>query len=146
MQTDSDVLQERLMSTQCREHGGCVLCGPTKILGEKLEYRANPDGSVSTQFQCDHIFQSYPGVVHGGIISLLLDGAMTNCLFARGKKAVTGDLAIRYIRPVVTGRTARVTAKVIKSHPPLHILKAEMAQDGNILVEATGKFMEYSPT
>jgi uncharacterized protein (TIGR00369 family) len=146
MEVSINKSQLRLISKQRHEHGRCVLCGPAKILGKDLEYQAVSDGSVSAQFRCDDTFQSYPGIVHGGVISLLLDGAMTNCLFAKGKRAVTGGLTIRFLSPVATGRMASVRARVVTSHPPLHILDAEITQDDIVRVQATGKFMECSPT
>ena len=99
-------------------------------------------GEVTACFDCNEIFQSYPGFVHGGVISLLLDGAMTNCMFAMNKKAVTGMLTVRYRHPVSINRTAEISARLVKASPPLYYLEAELSQDGKLLVKATGKFME----
>jgi acyl-coenzyme A thioesterase PaaI-like protein len=85
-------------------------------------------------------------LIHGGVVSLLLDGAMTNCMFARNKKAVTGMLTVRYKHPVCVNRTAEVSARLVKSSPPLYYLEAEISQDGKVLARATGKFMERHGT
>jgi acyl-coenzyme A thioesterase PaaI-like protein len=69
---------------------------------------------------------------------------MTNCLFAKNKKGVTGMLSIRYLQPVVVNRMADISARLVKSAPPLHYLEAEISQDGRTLARATGKFMELS--
>jgi hypothetical protein len=90
------------------------------------------------------MFQGYNGIMHGGVISCLLDGAMTNCLFSTGITATTGELRLRFLHPVVTDRLATVKAWVIKTHPPLHIVEAELRQGNKLLVRATGKFMEPS--
>lgn len=69
-----------------------LFCGPAKIPGGDPEYRAGPDGSVSTGFQCGKAFRGSPGVIHERGISLILNGAMTDCLIAKAKRAVTpGD-------------------------------------------------------
>ena len=109
-----------------------------------MDFKVCRNGEVSARFDCNEIFQSYPGVIHGGIISLLLDGAMTNCMFARNIKAVTGMLTVRYRHPVSINRTAEISAKLIRSSPPLYYLEAELSQDRKILVKASGKFMERS--
>jgi acyl-coenzyme A thioesterase PaaI-like protein len=35
-------------------------------------------------------------MLHGGVISSILDGTMTNCLFAHGTVAVTAELRVRF--------------------------------------------------
>lgn len=97
---------------------------------------------MRARFDCGEIFQSYSGLIHGGIVSLLLDGAMTNCMFAKNKKTVTGMLTVRYKHPVAINRTAEISARLAKSVPPLYYLEAELSQDGKVLARATGKFME----
>ena len=67
---------------------------------------------------------------------------MTNCMFALNKKAVTGMLSVRYRHPVTVNRRADISARLVKSSPPLYYLEAALSQDGKILVKATGKFME----
>jgi acyl-CoA thioesterase FadM len=69
---------------------------------------------------------------------------MTNCLFAKNKKAVTGKLSVRYLHPVSINQMADISARLVKSSPPLYSLEAEISQDGKILVKATGKFMDSS--
>ena len=85
---------------------------------------------------------AYPGLLHGGVTALLLDGAMTNCLFAHDKAAVTGELAIKYLEPVTLERFAFVKAWISYSFAPLHVVEAELHQGGKVLARATGKFME----
>ena len=74
----------------------------------------------------------------------MLDSAMTNCLFAKNKKAVTGMLSVRYLHPVSINRMADISARLVKSAPPLYYLEAEISQDGVMLAKASGKFMELS--
>lgn len=57
-----------------------------------------PDGAVEASFACNKVFQGYPATLHGGIISGLLDGAMTNCLFAHGHASMTAEINIRFRR------------------------------------------------
>ena len=59
--------------------------------GLGLRFEPQADGSVAAYFACAPNYQGYPGRLHGGVVSMLLDAAMTNCLFARGIQAVTGE-------------------------------------------------------
>ena len=90
----------------------------------------------------EEVHSRYPHTLHGGVIVSLLDGAMTNCLFAHGLVAVTAELTIRFLRPVGTNREATVRAWLQDSSPTLHRLAAELWQDGKLMARATGKFIE----
>lgn len=111
-------------------------------MGLKVDYRVNPDGSVEGCFTGGPLFQGYDGMLHGGIIASLLDGAMTNCIFARGRVAVTAELNVRYRAPVAAGEEVTIRAWVDQSHSRLHQLRSELAQDNVVKVIATAKFME----
>jgi len=93
-------------------------------------------------FQCDEAFEGYPGVLHGGVISSILDGAMVNCLFALGQAAVTVELTTRFRHPVATYQEATVSARVTRSSHPLYLLEAEIVQDGKVKATAKGKFYD----
>ena len=89
-------------------HPGCFVCGPANGHGLGLEFRLGEGGVVEASFACQGAFEGYPATLHGGIICALLDGAMTNCLFAHGHAAVTAELKVRFRHPVMTERPARV--------------------------------------
>ena len=123
-------------------HPHCVVCGPDNLAGLHLNFVALPDGSVQADFDCRRLFEGYPNTLHGGVICSLLDGAMTNCLFAHGRAALTAEINVRFKRPVATERSATVRAWVTASCHPLHYVSADLRQDGEIMTIATAKFME----
>ncbi len=123
-------------------HPNCVVCDPKNESGLRLEFLTLDDGSVQTHFKCDAIYEGFPGMLHGGVITSLLDGAMTNCLFAHGRTGITGELKVRFRHPVATGRRSLVRAWIEESSPPYHVLKAELIQDQQVKARATGKFLE----
>jgi len=129
----------------CNEaHPNCIVCSPNNRLGLQLEFTMLDDGSVQATFDCGESFQGYPGILHGGVISSLLDGAMTNCLFAHGRQGITGELKIRFRHPVFIHRTAIVRAWVDRLIPPFQVLQAELIQDEWLKAKATGRFVERS--
>jgi uncharacterized protein (TIGR00369 family) len=123
-------------------HDTCLLCGGKNPAGLQLEFEAGEDGAVLARFLCHPRFEGYRGFLHGGVAAALLDSAMTNCLFAQGTAALTAGLSVAYKKPVRCGRSAQVKAWLVRSYPPLHELKAQLSQDGEILVTAEAKFME----
>ena len=125
-------------------HAHCVVCGRANERGLGVEYVASADGAVQARFACKKVFEGYPDVLHGGVISSLLDGAMTNCLFAHGHPGVTAELTVRYRHPVQTDAEASIRAWIERCSPPLHVLRAELEQNGQVKATACGKFMDRS--
>lgn len=131
-----------LSSFRRQSHPECFVCGHANGHGLGLEFRTAPDGSVEASFPCQPIFAGYPGMLHGGIICTLLDGAMTNCLFAHGVAAVTVDMSVRFRQPVTVSLPALVRAWFESEGGPLHRLAAELQQGGRVTATATARFIE----
>jgi len=127
-------------------HKNCVVCGSCNDRGLHVRFIPLSGGGVQAFFRCDREFEGYRGKIHGGVISALLDGAMTHCIFASGAAGVTGELKVRYRHPVLVGRTAIVRGRIQRESRPLYITEAELIQDGQVKALATAKFMAPEPT
>jgi len=134
--------QPGLRETQSQTHPNCVVCAPSNLAGLGLVFRVLEDGSVEATFDCSRQFEGYANVLHGGVIASALDGAMTNCLFARGVMAVTADLRVRFRHPVAASVPATVRAWIVEFSGPLHVMKARLIQNGQVKATASGKFVE----
>jgi len=133
---------EQIRRLHTTAHPHCVVCGADNPRGLQVDFRPTADGGVEAHFDCVNVFEGYSRRIHGGVIAALLDGAMTNCLFAHGRVAVTAELTVRYRHPVMTDRRATVRARIRESSHGLHRVSAELLQDDRILVMATAKFLE----
>lgn len=134
--------QARLESLSATEHPQCLMCGESNPLGIRLQFKVQSDGSVLAVFPCRELLQSYPETLHGGVISALLDAAMTNVLFSIGIVAVTAELTVRFLAPVSLNRIAVVRAVIegTASHP-LYYVRAELEQDERLMARASAKFL-----
>jgi acyl-coenzyme A thioesterase PaaI-like protein len=97
---------------------------------------------IEASFDCRADLQGYDGVLHGGVVCMLLDGAMTNCLFAQGRSAVTAEMQVRFRHPVQIHRRAVVRAWIESSIGVFQVLQAEIRQDDRVMATATGKFFD----
>jgi len=97
--------------------------------------------TVQADFELDQAAEGYVGWSHGGITSAVLDGAMTNWLFAHGLTGITAELKIWFRHPVILGEPARVTARLKSESHPLYELEACITQSGQLKARATGRFM-----
>ena len=132
-----------LHETRARHHARCWVCGQANTHGLDVLFRSIGGGEVEGTFACSDAYAGYDGLLHGGVISSLLDGAMTNCLMARGMVGLTVELRVRFRRPVLTGRPAPLRAHPAGQRGPVARVAAELWQEGELLVTAEGKFLPH---
>jgi acyl-coenzyme A thioesterase PaaI-like protein len=137
--TDLDEFRGRTL--RAAAHPRCVACSPRSMSGLRLDFQNAGAGKVRATFDCAAAFEGYPGHLHGGIISTILDSAMTNCLFAQGHQAVTAELAVKFRAPVALNRVAVTEASATRDLFPLFLMEASLVQDGQTKATATAKFI-----
>ncbi len=135
---EPSVSTRQLQLLRGKHHPDCIVCGEH---GLDLQCCVTDGNEVTATFDCRELYQGYPRLLHGGVISSLLDGVMTNCMFAQGRVAVTAELCVRFRHPVTTDRLATLRAWIDRSCPPLFVLKAELRQDDQVMATAEGKFV-----
>ena len=112
-------------------------------MGLRLHFEVDESArSIKTIFNPQKIHQGYQDVVHGGIISTILDEAMTKLAFALGYNAVTAKLTVRFKRPLMVGESVVVTGRLVKEAK--RAMEAEavaVKEDGTVIAEAQGLLM-----
>ena len=89
----------------------CFGCSPANPGGLRLEFTEDGD-TLTAEFTLDKHFESYPGVVHGGITAVICDETMGNLIVLRqGVPALTTSMRNRYIGVVSVGRPYRCVAR-----------------------------------
>lgn len=128
-------------------HAACMVCGDRDGNPHALRLKFVPqaDGSVSASYQPDPHHQGYPDMLHGGIISTLLDAAMTHCLFARGVRALTAELTVRFVAPAATRGCVELRARVLERRRRTYRLEARMMRGPRLLARATATFIDPGP-
>lgn len=93
---------------------------------KQIENPATPITEVSTFFAIGHSLTGGPGMLHGGMTMTLVDegmGAITEINNVLGKtgegfsgmSCVTGELKIRFVKPVYTGEVVQVKSQMVKT-------------------------------
>lgn len=113
----------------------CFACGRENPIGLKLTFREDGDKYIA-QFRPGPEHQSYDGIVHGGIISTLLDEIMARYPYAKGLNTVTARLEVRYRKPTPIGQDLTVTGWVTKRRGKMIELAGSVAlPDGTVTAE-----------
>jgi uncharacterized protein (TIGR00369 family) len=124
-------------------YGNCFVCGENNPNGLRLIFEIDREKrTLKTSFVSNPTFQGWDGIVHGGIISTLLDEAMAKLVYELGYDAVTASLEIKFKKPapilqplLVYGEIAEVNRRLIRA-------KARVTkEDGTILATGTSTFL-----
>ncbi|MBI2793220.1 MAG: DUF4505 family protein [Ignavibacteria bacterium] len=87
-----------------RADSACIGCGAGNDNSFRLSFIHDKQANaVVTYIKPDARMQGSFGIVHGGMISLLLDETMGKCLSAGGIKAPTARISVNYRKPMMLG-------------------------------------------
>ena len=79
----------------------CFGCGGSAEAGMFLTFEQdNMQRKIVGKFVMGSRYQGGGGMLHGGIIAMLMDEAMGKCCRFRNALAVTADMTIDYLRPI----------------------------------------------
>jgi len=125
----------------------CFGCGDLNEHGLHLRFTPDPKGNgVSAMFLPASRVEGYTGVVHGGIISTVLDEVMAWSLYRHDIWAVTGTLTTRYRKPIRIGEETRATGFLVQDRRRAVEMRAEIRRvaDGTVLADATATFIRVA--
>ena len=124
----------------------CFVCGEKNPGGLRLSFEIDRERqTMKTTFVASPAFQGYDGIVHGGILSTLLDEVMAKLSYELGYNTVTGSLEIKFRKPApileplsVYGEITGAKGRIVKARA--HISK----EDGTILATGTSTLVRQS--
>ena len=124
------------------DDGHCIGCGKRSSIGLKMRFEASVDGSVESTVTVPERFQGWRGVVHGGVVALLLDEAMAYASAAHGYLGVTADLKLRFRGAAPIGAPLVVRSRVLWKRRNVLGLSATVASaDGTVFASGEGSFV-----
>ncbi len=122
----------------------CFVCGRENPIGLHVHFYSDDEGRVFTEFTPGEEHQSYPGVMHGGLITALLDETIGRTAIASDLWCMTAKLEVRYRKPVPIGEPLKVigeitdkSGRILQGHGEIR-----SARDNQLLAEATGTFIK----
>lgn len=125
----------------------CFICGIDNDAGLKMRFYETEDNCVVGRFVARDVHQSYPGRLHGGIASTVLDEILgrTIQLYEPEAWAVTADMSVKYKKPIPLNAELRAVARPTKYVHGLLFAEGEITDmDGNVLATASGRYMKLS--
>jgi uncharacterized protein (TIGR00369 family) len=108
-----------------------------RFLGMQLRDPADPSAGI--WFPVGPSAQNQAGVLHGGVVTTLLDTACYLALLphlADDEHAVTHDLTVSLLRPVAADARVDVVGTVLRRGRAVAFLRAEATVDGAVVAAA----------
>jgi acyl-coenzyme A thioesterase PaaI-like protein len=124
------------------DDGYCFACGKKNNSGLKLVFDYS-NGRLTTEFTPSKIHQGYKDIIHGGIITTVLDEAMIQAAIMEGISPVTAEITIRFRMPLLVGEKSIVEAEITKKSQRLIEAKSQVIRvgDGSVIAEAHAKLI-----
>jgi acyl-coenzyme A thioesterase PaaI-like protein len=120
----------------------CFVCGIENPIGLHLHFYTDDEGRCVARFQPRQEHQGFPGQLHGGIISTLLDETMGRVLQPMDVWAMTGTLEIKYRKPVPLDKELTVTGELVRNRNRVYEARGDIRlPDGTPLVEGKGMYI-----
>lgn len=127
----------------------CFVCGLDNDFGLKAIFYDTEDGDVVAVFSTQNEHQSYPGRLHGGVISAILDETMGRAIcIGQGKDAnwgVTVELNVSFKKPVPLGCELKVVGRLTQQNRRIfHASGQLLLPDGQVAATASGVYMKFA--
>ncbi|MGB4704710.1 MAG: PaaI family thioesterase [Candidatus Saccharicenans sp.] len=122
---------------------GCFVCGQDNACGLKLDfYFDHRTQKALAEFTPASQHEGYRHIVHGGIISSLLDEVMAKAILASGVPVVTSKLTVEFKKPAFVGQKLQAEGWITRQKGKAYFTAGRVLRsDGQVLAEGSGVYI-----
>ncbi len=121
----------------------CFVCGRDNPIGFHLQFFQDSDGCVYADYTPKEEHQGFPGVMHGGLVTALLDEILGRTAIASNLWCMTAELGVRFKKPVPIGEPLKLKGEIIRHKGRLLEGVGELRlSDGTIAAQAHGTYLK----
>ena len=122
----------------------CIVCGMKNPAGLKAHFYEMETGELVALFTPKEEHQSYPGRLHGGIATAILDETIGRAILHKYEETlwgVTVEFSLRFKRPVPLNEELRVVGRITGEAERYFEGTGEiLLNNGKVAVEGHGKY------
>jgi acyl-coenzyme A thioesterase PaaI-like protein len=125
----------------------CFGCGPAHPSGLRVRCFQTSEG-VAAPIVVPRVYEGPPGAVHGGIVAAYLDEVLGGAAArATGKVAVTGELTVRYVKPVPPETPLLGRGRLLADHGRYVDVEGSLEEFSarRVVATARGRFFPIDP-
>lgn len=123
----------------------CLVCGVRNPFGLRGRFFASDSGQLVGLFHPQEEHQGYPGRLHGGVISAILDETIGRAINLAGEDTwgVTLEFKVKFRRPVPLDRPVTAVAWITQDRGRVYEGEGEVVlEDGQIAATASGRYLK----
>lgn len=109
--------------SQHNSETNCFACGTANPHGLAIHYHITPTGIAEAHWTPLSRWQSFNGVIHGGIVTTVMDEAMAKAIVATGQRGLTCEMRIRLHDSLRPEESVAIRGWIVSRHRRL--IKAE---------------------
>jgi uncharacterized protein (TIGR00369 family) len=124
----------------------CFICGERNTAGLHLRFYEQDDGTILSKFTGRDHHQSYPGRMHGGVITAALDETIGRAIMIKyGEEiwGVTVELNVRFLKPVPLDTPLRIVGRITNDKSRMFEGAGELLlPDDSVAADCVGKYIK----
>ena len=117
----------------------CFVCGRRNPNGLYMTFYDNGQNEVFSNYTVPDVFQGYPGIVHGGIVSAMLDEVVARVSMIKDPHhfMMSVKLEVKFRHPVPTETPLKIVGRIVRLRGRLGKAVGEIyLPDGQIAAES----------
>ena len=127
----------------------CFICGLENPVGLRLKIYEVEQGMIETTYTAPEQYQSYPGILHGGIVATILDEISGRAHMgdpSQPRFMYTAKLEVKYRKNVPIGKPLRIVGKAGKTKGRIAESWAGIYDEaGSLLAECNSLLIDIPP-
>lgn len=124
----------------------CLVCGLKNVHGLHASFYELENGELLAVFRPGDAHQSYPGRLHGGIVSTILDETIGRAIMINRRSelwGVTVEITVRFRHPVPVDQELRAIGRITRDGRRIFEGTGELLlPDGTVAAEGRGRYLK----
>jgi uncharacterized protein (TIGR00369 family) len=116
----------------------CFACGELNEIGLHLALKFEP-GRCHVELTVPDRFEGWEGLIHGGIVTTILDEVMAWALIEQDSWGVTARMSVQFHRPVLVGQAISAEGWIVESRRRIQRTAGRIVEAGSGLELATAE-------
>jgi len=125
-----------------KRYPNCFVCGDKNPIGLNVPFYVKAQ-KVVAEYTAGRHFEGYKDILHGGILSALLDEVMIRSVLALGIYVLTSEIKVKFKKIVKIGDRLFLEGRMIEDKGRILLAEGKITnQENEVVAEGEGKFFK----